>query len=90
MRRSTQPESVQVALHRSRVDSDTLHSLLQENWVVNSLSSRQNLFTSHEEVVRVGEVRVCRVGHGVEGSDGQWEFVKDEVVGLVLFSNQSA
>jgi len=37
--RSTESESVQVALHRGRVDSNTPHSLLQIDRVVNSLGT---------------------------------------------------
>jgi len=51
---------------------------------VNSLSTGKDLFTSHEEVVRVGEFGVLRIGHGVEGSDLEREFVDNVVISVVL------
>lgn len=56
---------------------------------MNTLRSRKDLFAAHEEVVRVGEGGIRRVGHGVKGTDGDGEFVKDEVIGLVFFTNES-
>lgn len=49
-----------------------------------TLSSREDLLAAHEEVVRVGKEGVGRVGHGVEGTEGEGELVDDVVVGVVL------
>lgn len=90
MRGSSQVESIDVTLHAGRLNTALLHPLDQELGVVDSLSAGQDLFTSHEKVVRVGQGGVRGVGHGVEGSDGKGELVEDVVVGAVLFLDQSA
>ena len=77
------------------------HPLLQKVCIVDTLGSRQDLLSAHEEViaVRVAGVRVRGVGlmsravgggHGVEGSDGEGEFVEDVEVGAVLFEDETA
>jgi hypothetical protein len=89
VRGSSQVESINVTLHARWLNTTLLHPLDQELGVVDSLSAGQDLFTSHEEIVRVGQGRVGGVGHGVEGSDGKGELVEDVVVGAVLFLDQS-
>lgn len=56
---------------------------------MHSLSTREDLFPSHEEIVRVGKLGVLGVGHGVERSDGEGELVEDVVVGPILFLDES-
>lgn len=86
MRRTSLAESVEVVLEALLVRVNTLveHRSLQLLDVVDTLSSRHDLFTAHEEVVRVGELRVLRVGLGVEWSQGHGKLVEDEEVGVVL------
>jgi hypothetical protein len=90
MGRRTQLERVEITLHRGRVDPGHLHPLHEEVRVVDTLRAGEDLLAAHEEIVRVGQGRVDRVGHGVERSDGERELVEDEVVGVVFFPYQSA
>jgi hypothetical protein len=90
MRRSTEVERINVTLHTRRLDTALLHPLDQEFRIMDTLRPRQDLFPSHEEIVRVGQGRVRGVGHGVERSDGERELVEDVVVGAVLFLDESA
>jgi hypothetical protein len=84
VRRASKPESVNVRLHVFGVDTTLLHPSFEQRSVVNSLSTGKDLFTSHEEIVRVGEFGVLRIGHGVEGSDLEREFVDNVVISVVL------
>ena len=47
----------------------------QEIWIVDTLSSGQDFFSSHEHVVRVGVLGVVRVRHRVERTNGKRVFV---------------
>jgi hypothetical protein len=58
--RRSEPEGVDVRLHGVWLDALLLHLLAEEVGVVDSLSSREDLLASHEEVVRVGEVLLQR------------------------------
>jgi hypothetical protein len=64
----------------------TLNEVLR---VVDSLSTGQNLLAAHEHVVGVGIFGVVRVGHGVEGPDGQRELVQDVEVSVILCLHQT-
>ena len=55
---------------------------------MNSLSSRYNLLTSHEEIIRVSVVRVSRVEHGIEWSDSSWVTVKHVEISIILLSDK--
>ena len=57
---------------------------------MHSLRAREDLFAAHEEVVRVGQLRVLRVGHRVERSDLERELVNDGVVSVVLLLDDLA
>lgn len=89
MRGSAVSKSIDVVLKTQRLGINLVgsHSLLEELGVVDSLGSRQNLLSSHEEVVGVGVVGVLGIGHGVERSHGQREFVENVKVGVVLLSD---
>ena len=56
----------------------------QKVGVVDSLRPGEDLLAAHKHVVRVGVLDVVGVGHRVEGTHGQREFVKDKEVGVVL------
>lgn len=81
-------EGIDVMLDRLGVDLVLLGALDQKLGIVDTLSSRKNLLTTHEEVVRVGVAGVLGVGHGVEGTDGERELVQHEKVGVVLLLDQ--
>ena len=51
VRRSTIGEGLNIAFYGGHVQTARFCSLRQKVWVVNTLSSTGNLFTSHEEVV---------------------------------------
>jgi hypothetical protein len=89
MGRGSQLERINVSGHCRRVDTGHLHSLDQEVGVVNSLGTRQDLLPSHHEIVRAAQRWVLGIGHGVEGSNGEREFVENVIVGFVLVLYQS-
>jgi len=97
-------ESVDVVFQTSVVwvdRADVLaHSLLEEVGVVDTLSTGQDLLTTHEEVVRVAVAGIGVLGaflmsgafgrwHGVEWADVEWEFVEDVEVGAVLLEDKA-
>lgn len=90
--RTSLAEGVQVVLETLlvRVNSLCDHRGLQLLDVVDTLSTRHDLLATHEEVVRVGELRVFRIGLGVEGSQGHGELVEDEEVGVILLPDNLA
>lgn len=90
VRGSTEVKRIDITLHASRLNPALLHPLNQELRIMDSLRARQDLFTSHEEIVRVGQGRVGRVGHRVEWSNRERELVEDVIVGAVLFLDESA
>lgn len=61
-------EGVNIFLNASNRDLVVSSALSKEVWVVDSLSSTGDLFTSHEEVIRVCIVGVLRVDHSIERS----------------------
>ena len=63
-------------------------SLSKELRVVDTLGSRGDLLTTHEEVVRVCVVRVDGVNHSVEGTSIDWVAVKHVEVGLELIADE--
>ena len=85
-------ESVQIVLEALLVGVDSLgkHRGLQFLDVVDTLGTRHDLLTTHEEVIGVGESVVLGVGLGVEGSHGHGELVQNVEVGVVLVANDLA
>merc|ERR1719397_1045894 len=55
-----------------------------------SSSLTSSHLTAHEHVVAVAVPGICRVWHGIEGSDRKRELVKDEEVGIILGFHQPA
>jgi hypothetical protein len=51
VRRGTPLEGIEILCHVFRLDTDFGHPLLEQRSVVYTLSSREDLFSSHEEVV---------------------------------------
>lgn len=51
----TEAESIDIGLHIVRVDADATHAIFEHCRVVKTLGTRQNLLSTHEEVVRVGQ-----------------------------------
>ena len=70
-------------------DSVVFGTLGEEVGVVDALRPGQDLFASHEHVVRVAPAPVLRVGHRVEGPHRQRILVHDEVVCVVLRRRRS-
>lgn len=92
MRGTTLAESIEVILEALLVGLKTLsaHRLLQFLDIVDTLGTRHDLLSTHEEVVRVREALVVGVGLGVEGTDGHGELVEDVEVGVVLLADDLA
>jgi len=84
VRRRSVPEAVNVALDVLNVNFMLFCTLNQEGWVVDTLGTRQDFFSSHEHVIGVGPFLVMGVRHGVEGSHLQGKLVKDEEVCVIL------
>ena len=64
-----------------------LGPLSKHYWVMNTLSSARDFFTTHEKVVRVCVVGVSRVNHGVEGPRVDGVPVQHVEVSVVLGSH---
>ena len=90
MRRCTILESIDVVFDLLDWNSAGLSSLCQHLRVVNTLRSTGDLFTSHEEVVRVGVVGVIRVEHGVEGAGVDGVAVKHVEIGVMSFLDETS
>lgn len=90
--RAALAESIQVVLKALLVGVDALgaHRLHQLVDVVNTLGTGHDLFTTHEEVIRVGEAGILGVGLGVEGAHGHGELVQDVEISVVLLANDLA
>ena len=83
-------EGIDIFLNGSDRDLVCGGSLSKELGVMNSLSSRSDLLTTHEEVVRVSVVRVAWVNHSVEGTCIDRVPIKHVKVGLELFAHELA
>lgn len=57
---------------------------------MDALAAGQNLFAADEEVARVGDLGVVRIGHGVERSRRGGELVEDVVVRAVFLFDELA
>ena len=87
---STVLERIDVVL--DGLDGDALGrgSLGEHDRVVHSLSSRGDLLSTHEEIVRVAVVRIVWVQHGVEGSDGGGVSIEHVEIGIMLILDDLA
>lgn len=85
---ATVAEPIEVVPHGLRVETSLAHALLEQLRVVNTLAARKDLLAANEEVVRVRELVVGRVAHGVERPGGRRELVQDVVVRVVLFLDE--
>jgi len=85
---STVLESIDVVLNCVDWDIPEFGSFNQHFWVVDSLSSTGDFFTSHEEIVRVCVIWIVWVQHGVEWSDRRWITIEHvEISTVLLFDN---
>lgn len=66
MRWAAPLKAIEVIGHRLRVDLGLPHLLFEEDSVVDTLAAGENLLATDEDVIRVGEKGVFRIGHGVE------------------------
>jgi hypothetical protein len=71
MRDSTVFERINIALNRRDWDTLCCGSFDQQVNIVATLSSRDNLFSADKQIVRVRQLGVLRVWHGVEGANRQ-------------------
>jgi len=69
-------------------DFKMLGSLCEHFWVMNSLGSSGNLFSSHEEIVRVGVVWISWVQHGIEWSSIGWISVEHVEISFILILDE--
>ena len=88
MGRGTILEGIDVLLNG--VEGDLVYggSLCKELGVVNTLSSRGDFLTTHEEVVRVCVIRIAGVNHSVEWTSIDRVPVEHVEIGLVLFADE--
>ena len=61
-------ERLDIVLNRLNRDVVGLCTLSKHNWIMNTLGTRGDLLTTHEEIVRVGVIGVVGVEHRVEGT----------------------
>ena len=52
------------------------------------LRPTENLLAAHKEIVRIADLRVGRVGHGVEWPDGRGELVQNKVISVVFLLDE--
>jgi len=81
---------VNVLAEGVNIEATFLGSLLEHHWVVNTLGTRGNFLTAHEEIVRVGEAAVLGVQHSVERSSAHGVAVKHVEVSVVLILDNAA
>jgi len=88
---TTIPEAVDIILQTIAVGIyrriHTLHALNQKSMVVNTLRTRENLLSTHMEIIGVGIAGFAR-GHSVERTNGEWVLIEDVKVGAVLFEDE--
>ena len=92
-------EGLEIAVQRLDGDTAGLGSLSEEVGIVDSLGSRDDFLSANEDIVGVGELLevenrarhygVLRVGHRVEGTNGERELVEDVEVGVVLLLHET-
>lgn len=91
-RTATLLEDVDVLLETRlvRVNALLTHTCLELRRVVDTLPTTHNLLSAHEEIVRVGHLRVGRVLLGVKRPRRLGEFVEDVEIGTVLLADDGA
>mmetsp|Transcript_29381 Transcript_29381/g.68813 ORF Transcript_29381/g.68813 Transcript_29381/m.68813 type:complete len:200 (-) Transcript_29381:1083-1682(-) len=72
------------------VNAPCLGSLNNELGLMDALSTRQDLLTTDEEIIAVGELGILRIGHGVERTNGKGVLVHHEKVRAVLLLDNLA
>ena len=80
-------ETFDVVLDSCRVDSLENSSFLEQLWFMNPLSSRKDLFSSHEEVKRAGIVGIVVAGHGIEWSGGLRVTMEHVEISIIFLFN---
>lgn len=81
---STIFKGIDVVLDGVNWDLPELGSLDKHFWIVDSLGTTCDFFTSHEEIVGVSIVRVSWVQHSVEWSNGSWVTVEHIEISVVF------
>lgn len=92
MRRAPEPERVQImpVAVMCGIEALALHGGEQGAGEVDALGAGHDFLAAHEEVVAVGQERVGGAGVGVEGPDGEGEFVEGVEVGVVGGADEGA
>jgi len=83
-------ECLNIVLDGVNWDIEMFSSLCEHHWVMDTLSSRSDLFSSHEKVIGVGVVWIMRVKHGVEWSSIGWISVQHVEISVILLSYESS
>jgi hypothetical protein len=78
-------EGVNVGLDGFNLNSFYNSSFFKDFWIVDSLGSRDDFLTSHENIIRIGKDRVILVKHGIERSCRNWVLMKDVKICLIFF-----
>lgn len=84
MRVSSVFEAVNIVLNGFWVNSFLDGSLSKNDRVMNSLGPAEDFFSSHEEIVRAGEVRVIFTNSSIERSCLNWISVEHIEVSIVF------
>ena len=71
-------------------NTQSLSSLCQHGWIMNTLCATCDFLTTHEEIVRVGIVRISWVNHSVEGSSIDWIAIQHVEVSVILFLDKTS
>jgi len=73
--RATPFEAIEVVDHRLRVNLGLPHLLFEEDRIVDTLTPRKDLLTTNKDIVGVGQLRVLRIRHSIEGPGTGGELV---------------
>ena len=81
-------EGIDVGFNVLQVNAPRLGTLFNHVGFVNTLGATQNLLAADKEIVRIGQLGVLWVGHGVERTDREGVLVHEEKISAVLFGHQ--
>ena len=89
MCRCTILEGVNVVLDRGHWYAEVFGTLGQHFWFVNTLSTTSDLLAPHEEVIRVGIIRVVWIQHSVKWSGSSWITVEHVEISVVFLFDET-
>src|SRR5277367_5971528 len=83
-------ENIDIALQRSIwIQSLEPDPRLELIWQMQTLTTAQNLLSSHHEIECICDCRILRVGHGIEWSGIRGKFVEDVEIGMEFLPHES-